>query len=110
MDEAFSALDLNTRRRMRQEVTSIWEKTGKTIVFVTHDIEEALVLADRIILLSNKPTRVLEQLDIDSPRPRRVDESPVLRAHRDHLHQLFEELEQPQPPLPEDPIAKEITT
>jgi NitT/TauT family transport system ATP-binding protein len=84
MDEPFSALDLNTRRRLRQEVTSIWQKTGRTIVFVTHDIEEALVLADRILLLSNKPTTVLEQIEIESPQ---------LRAHREHLHALFAELE-----------------
>ncbi len=94
MDEPFSALDLNTRRRLRQEVTAIWEKTGKTVVFVTHDIEEALVLADRIILLSNKPTTVLEQIEIDTPRPRRVDQSTTLRAHKEHLHTLFAELEQ----------------
>lgn len=93
MDEPFSALDLTTRRRLRQEVTSIWQKTGKTIVFVTHDIEEALVLADRIILLSNKPTTMLEQIAVDAPRPRRVDESPELQTHRDRLHGLFEELE-----------------
>jgi len=95
MDEPFSALDLNTRRRLRLEMISIWEKTGKTIVFVTHDIEEALVLADRVILLSNKPARVLDQIRMDLPRPRSLDASPELRSHRDHLHALFAELESP---------------
>ncbi len=93
MDEPFSALDLNTRRRLRAQMISIWEETGKTIVFVTHDIDEALVLADRILLMSNKPTRVIETIEIDRPRPRDLDGTPELRAHRDHLHRLFRQLE-----------------
>jgi NitT/TauT family transport system ATP-binding protein len=97
MDEPFSALDLNTRRRLRTEIVSIWQKTGKTVVFVTHDIEEALVLADRIILLSNKPTRVLETLELDAPRPRDVAMNPGLQAHRARLHDLFTQLEDAAP-------------
>jgi NitT/TauT family transport system ATP-binding protein len=93
MDEPFSALDLNTRRRLRLEMVDIWQKTGKTIVFVTHDIEEALTLADRVILLSNKPTRVLQSITIVEERPRSLDDAPELRRHRDHLHALFAELE-----------------
>jgi NitT/TauT family transport system ATP-binding protein len=93
MDEPFAALDLNTRRRLRAEVVAIWEKTGKTIVFVTHDIDEALVLADRVILMSNKPTRIIETLAIKNPRPRNIDTTPELRADRDRLHRLFRELE-----------------
>ena len=89
MDEPFAALDLNTRRRLRAEVVAIWEKTGKTIVFVTHDIDEALVLADRVILMSNKPTRVMETIAIATPRPRAIETSAELRGHRDHLHRLF---------------------
>jgi NitT/TauT family transport system ATP-binding protein len=92
MDEPFSALDLNTRRRLRAEITDIWRKTGKTIVFVTHDIEEALVLADRVLLLSNKPTRVLETLAIRQPRPRDMAD-PELQRQRQHLHDLFMKLE-----------------
>ena len=93
MDEPFSALDLNTRRRMRSEIVSIWRRTGKTIVFVTHDVDEALVLADRILLFSGKPTRVLETIEIAEPRPRDLDASPALRAHRERLHARFETLE-----------------
>ena len=93
MDEPFSALDLNTRRRMRQEIIRIWRETGKTIVFVTHDIDEALVLADRILLLSNKPTSVLDILAIDEPRPRDIGETPSLRERRDELVRLFRRLE-----------------
>lgn len=93
MDEPFSALDLNTRRRMRTEIIRIWQETRKTIVFVTHDIDEALVLADRILLLSNKPTTVLEVLTINEERPRDIDRTPSLRERRDHLVSLFQKLE-----------------
>ena len=93
MDEPFSALDLNTRKRLREEIISIWRKTGKTIVFITHDIDEALVLADRIILLSNKPTRLLDTIEISEPRPRKIDTSDTLQAHKTHLHDLYRALE-----------------
>ena len=93
MDEPFAALDLNTRRRLRAEMISIWKQTQKTIVFVTHDIDEALTLADRVILMSNKPTRVIETLAIEHPRPRDIDATPALRGHRERLHRLFRELE-----------------
>ncbi len=93
MDEPFSALDLNTRRRLREEIISIWRKTEKTIVFVTHDIDEALVLADRVLLLSNKPTRILETIEIAEQRPRTIDGSAELNAHKAHLHALFRTLE-----------------
>ncbi len=94
MDEPFSALDLNTRRRLRAEIIRIWQQTGKTVIFVTHDIEEALVLADRILLLSNKPARVLETLTLEEPRPRDLLVTPSLQARRDHLHTLFRQLEE----------------
>ena len=93
MDEPFSALDLNTRRRLREEIISIWRKTEKTIVFVTHDIDEALVLADRVLLLSNKPTRILDTIEIMEDRPRAIEDSSDLRAHKSHLHALFRSLE-----------------
>ncbi len=102
MDEPFAALDLNTRRRLRAEVIAIWEQTAKTIVFVTHDIDEALVLADRVLLMSNKPTRVIETIAIENPRPRDIETTPELRAHRDRLHRLFRQLE---PAAPEDDAA-----
>ena len=92
MDEPFSALDPNTRRRMRVEIVRIWQETKKTVLFVTHDIEEALVLADRIVLMSNKPTRVLETIAVDAPRPRSLTD-PRLAAQRDRLDALFRTLE-----------------
>jgi NitT/TauT family transport system ATP-binding protein len=93
MDEPFSALDLNTRRRLRAEIISIWQNTGKTVIFVTHDIDEALVLADRVLLLSDKPTRVLETIEIEAPRPRDVETTAELRGHKEHLIGLFRALE-----------------
>jgi NitT/TauT family transport system ATP-binding protein len=92
MDEPFSALDPNTRQRMRAEIEQIWQRTGKTVVFVTHDIDEALQLADRIVLLSGKPTTVLETVTIDTPRPRRLD-NDALAVHRGHLVGLFRAME-----------------
>jgi NitT/TauT family transport system ATP-binding protein len=102
MDEPFSALDPNTRRRLRAEIERIWQKTGKTVLFVTHDIEEALVLADRIVLLSNKPTRVLEEITVQSARPRNAAADPALLALRHHLSNRFQSLE-PQSPSEDDP-------
>jgi NitT/TauT family transport system ATP-binding protein len=88
MDEPFSALDVHTRRRMRMEILDIWKKTGKTILFVTHEIDEALELADRIVVLSAKPTRVLEILELRTSRPRAADLTE-LAAARGRLKQLL---------------------
>jgi NitT/TauT family transport system ATP-binding protein len=71
MDEPFGALDALTRRRMHGFLLDIWQRTGKTIVFVTHDIAEAVTLADRICLMSVGPgSRITEVIDVDLPRPR----------------------------------------
>ena len=95
MDEPFSALDPNTRQRMRAELIAIWQKTGKTIVFVTHDVDEALMLADRILLLSKKPAHVIEQIALGAPRPRTLAGDADLARRRDELMALFARLEQP---------------
>ena len=94
MDEPFSALDINTRWRMRAEIIRIWQETKKTVIFVTHDIDEALVLADRVLLLSNKPTRVLEIIELDQPRPRDIGELPDLRKQKENLISSFRKLEE----------------
>ena len=75
MDEPFGHLDAQTRYMMEEELERIWEKEKRTIVFVTNNIEEALYLADRIVLLSNCPTHIDKEYSIDMPRPRSyVDE------------------------------------
>jgi NitT/TauT family transport system ATP-binding protein len=93
MDEPLSALDINTRQRLRREILQIWQVTGKTIVFVTHDVDDALALADRILLLSGKPSRLVDTIAIEEARPRRVEESPVLQAVRGRLERMFADLE-----------------
>ncbi|WP_441231945.1 ABC transporter ATP-binding protein [Tardiphaga sp. 215_C5_N2_1] len=93
MDEPFSALDPNTRRRLRVEVERIWLETGITVVFVTHDIDEAISLADRIIVLSPKPTQVVEIVEIDAARPRTVMSDPALQDVRIKLNNLFLSIE-----------------
>lgn len=89
MDEPFSALDLRTRALMREEILALWKETRKTVIFVTHDVEEALVLADRIAVLSQKPTRLIETIAIDASRPRQIDTDPALQSVRSHLHDLL---------------------
>ncbi len=70
MDQPFGALDAQTRYLMQQELVRIWEKEKRTIVFVTNNVEEAIYLADRIVLLANCPTKIKKEFKIDFPRPR----------------------------------------
>lgn len=81
MDEPFGALDAQTRETMQEEVTRLWERTGKTIVFVTHDIEEAVYLGDRVVVLSARPGRVREEVRIDLPRPRSLEVKKSAQCH-----------------------------
>ena len=70
MDEPFSAVDALTRRKLQTELIRIWETTHTAVMFVTHDIDEAVYLADRVVVLGNRPATVAENLQIDLPRPR----------------------------------------
>ena len=91
MDEPFGALDAQTRITMQELLLELWEKDRKTVLFVTHDIDEALILSDRVVVMSARPGRIRHTIDIDLPRPRSHEliTDPAYVALR---HELFEEL------------------
>jgi ABC-type nitrate/sulfonate/bicarbonate transport system ATPase subunit len=73
LDEPFGALDSQTRLEMQRWLMSVWQEQQRTVVFVTHDIDEAIFLADRVVVMTPRPGRVREILDVDLPRPRTID-------------------------------------
>lgn len=76
MDEPFGAVDAQTKRMLQDELLDIWAETGKTVLFVTHDVEEAVRLADRVLVMAADPGRIKTVVDVDLPRPRsRTDEA-----------------------------------
>jgi NitT/TauT family transport system ATP-binding protein len=77
MDEPFGALDAMTRDRLHDELETVWRETAKTVVFVTHNVREAVRLGDRVVLLASRPGRVAEIFPVDIPRPRRIDSTDV---------------------------------
>lgn len=74
MDEPFSALDVQTRALMQNELLDRWSGTGAAVIFVTHDLEEAIALADRVVVMTARPARVKDIFTVDLPRPRNVEE------------------------------------
>lgn len=79
MDEPFVSLDAPTARRVRRLLIRVWEERPHTVLFVTHDLREAIELADRLIFLSNPPSRVLAEIAVDIARPLRCDEEQIDR-------------------------------
>ncbi|HVO41971.1 MAG TPA: ABC transporter ATP-binding protein [Aggregatilineales bacterium] len=74
MDEPFGALDAQTRTIMQELLVNLWQRTPKTILFVTHDIDEALFISDRVYIMTARPGRIKQMLDVDLPRPRTLEE------------------------------------
>lgn len=93
LDEPFSALDAFTRSEMQSWLLRIWEENRRSVVFITHHIEEALLLSDTIYVLSNRPARVLERVEVPFERPRREElvDSPSFIALRRRLTELLRE-------------------
>jgi NitT/TauT family transport system ATP-binding protein len=92
MDEPFAALDAQTRDLLHDELERIWAETGRTIIFVTHNVREAIRLGDRVALLTFRPGRVKREFPINLPRPRVLEDIHVAHAAREILGELREEI------------------
>jgi len=89
MDEPFAALDSLTRERMQDELVRVWSAEKKAVLFITHNIDEGIKLADRIIVMSPRPGRILDSITLTSPRPRDADSDEnvvIARRVRNALH------------------------
>lgn len=93
MDEPFAALDSQTKNILQMEVQKIWWETKKTIIFVTHNVEEAVLLADRVIVMSANPGRVKKEFKIELARPRLLDNIDLTYVIKDVMKSLKEEVE-----------------
>ncbi|MGO4835543.1 ABC transporter ATP-binding protein, partial [Rhizobiaceae sp. 2RAB30] len=91
MDEPFAALDAMTREELNIELLRIWEATGRTIIFVTHNIPEAVLLSDRIVVMTPRPGRVLDVIDVGLARPRTLSlmGDPRFGRLADRIRSLF---------------------
>jgi NitT/TauT family transport system ATP-binding protein len=92
MDEPFGALDAMTRDVLHDELERLWRETGLSVIFVTHNVREAVRLGDRVILLSSRPGRIVEEYPIAIDRPRRLDSSEVAEQARTITDRLKEEV------------------
>ena len=93
MDEPFASVDAQTRQILQDQVLEIWNRTPSTMVFITHSIEEALIVGDRVAVMSPRPGRVTEYLDVPFDRPRTTREvlaDPTLGQMRDHIWELLQ--------------------
>ncbi len=88
MDEPFVSLDAQTRNALQKELLKVWEETDNTIIFITHNIDEAVYLADRILILSQRPTRVKEEVHISIPRPRDRTDNAFIGMRKEILEKM----------------------
>jgi NitT/TauT family transport system ATP-binding protein len=93
MDEPFAALDAQLRRRLQEELLEIVGDTGRTVVFVTHSLEEAILLGDRVLVMSARPGRIVDSVDIPFERPRdpELRKSPEFRDLEERLWSMLKE-------------------
>jgi len=89
LDEPFTGLDFLTHLKVREEVVNMHEYIGKTMVMVTHFIDDALIMADRVVVLSDRPTTVKMERKLDVPRPRNIDRNPILHELRDEIYMML---------------------
>jgi NitT/TauT family transport system ATP-binding protein len=91
MDEPLGALDAMTREQLRADLERLWLATGKTVILVTHSIEEAVQLADKVVVISPRPGRIVREIEIDLPRPRDLEvcETPEFHAHVAEIKRIF---------------------
>jgi NitT/TauT family transport system ATP-binding protein len=92
MDEPFSALDVQTRQIMETELLALWQETRKTVLFVTHDLEEAIALADQVVVLSARPARIKGIYPVDLERPRDVAEIRMIPHFIELYNQIWADL------------------
>ena len=92
MDEPFAALDAQTRDLLHDELERIWEQTGRTIIFVTHNVREAARLGDRVAVFTFRPGRIKREFVVDQPRPRQIEHPAVSRCAKEILDDLREEI------------------
>ncbi|MGD0417406.1 MAG: ABC transporter ATP-binding protein [Terriglobales bacterium] len=92
MDEPFAALDAQTRDLLHDELERLWAETGRTIIFVTHNVREAVRLGDRVALLTFRPGRVKQEFSVNLPRPRHMEQSDVARTAGNILNCLRDEI------------------
>jgi NitT/TauT family transport system ATP-binding protein len=108
MDEPFAAVDAQTRETLQEELLSIWERTGKTVVFITHSIDEAIFLSDRIAVMSSSPGSLKRLLEVDLPRPRKGDRASARFGRLRHeIWELIQQDGQGQRELEERLVIKE---
>lgn len=89
MDEPFKSLDYNLRISMTNQLMNIWKKVKNSVIFITHEIDEALLLGDRVFVLSNRPTCIVKELKIDIPQKERKLEDKILQEYRNSIIKLL---------------------
>ena len=94
MDEPFGALDALTRTQMRHDIEVLWMETAKSVLFITHSIDEAIGLSDRVLVMSASPGRIVDEIKIDLPRPRpaHLGQYPSFDAYAERIHATFRRL------------------